>query len=534
MVLYKIIIVEDEPTILKGLIETYDWNSMGFQVVASAKNGTEAFALVKELLPDLIVTDIMMKNMDGLELIRLCKENFSSMHFVVISAYKEFDFAQKACSLGAFSYMLKPIDDIQLSETMKGLYSVIQQGYTERNLLSNYQKIFLEQQHAMETRDLKQFLLNNETVEYLEYKLNTLNSGINLADSFIVVCLDINVSDRILEQIDTDTQKFALSSHLLGNIKEMTRCWCFELSDDRMVIIADKNKDAFTESDLKSCLENTETALHLNITASVCQGGIGYAALREAFMNAISQFEMGSDTGASIISIESGKKESISGTWYPVNIENEIIHAIRLNDDALAAKTYSHFIDTVFAFGNIALVQLYCHQLALSILFFLRETYGLTSSIERMLCNYLKVIHDLKAIDAKSILKQAISKTIAVRCEQSNRVFSSQFEKYVGESQRYIEQNLGMEKLSVGDVSKHLHLNSVYFGRLFKNKTGKSFKEYLLSQRMDMAMRILDTTNKTVVEVAQEVGIQDSSYFAQLFRQHTGILPSNYKRNAKI
>lgn len=534
MVLYKIIIVEDEPTILKGLIETYDWNSMGFQIVASAKNGMDALALVKEFMPDLVVTDIMMKNMDGLELIKLCREIFPSMHFVVISAYREFDFAQKACSLGAFSYLLKPIDDEQIAETMKGLYAVIHQEYSERNLLSNYQQIFLEQQYAMETRDLKQFLMNNESVDYLENRLNTINSRISMVDCFFVVCLDINISDKILEQIDMDTQRFALSSHLLGNVKEKTRCWCFELSDGRLILITDKNNGAFTESDLKSCLAHTESALSLHITASICHGGNGYAVLRESFIKAISKFEMGSDTGASIISIESDAKESVSGTWYPTNIENEIIHAIRLNDDALSEISYSRFVDTVFAFKDCTLIQLYCHQLALSILFFLRETYGLSSSVERILCNYLKGVHDLKAFDAKNILGQAISKIISVRCEQSNRVFSSQFDKYIGDSQRYIEQNICKETLSVSDVSKHLHLNSVYFGRLFKSKTGKSFKEYLLEKRMEMAMRILDMSDKSIIDVAQDVGIQSSSYFTQLFKQHTGVLPSNYKRKMKV
>src|SRR5450756_2329954 len=100
------------------------------------------------------------------------------------------------------------------------------------------------------------------------------------------------------------------------------------------------------------------------------------------------------------------------------------------------------------SFKDCTLIQLYCHQLALSILFFLRKTYGLSSSVERILCNYLKGVHDLKAFDAKNILGQAISKIISVRCEQSNRVFSSQFDKYIGDSQRYIEQNLSLIHIS--------------------------------------------------------------------------------------
>ena len=114
MELLKLLIVDDEPIVLKGLLETYDWDKMGFEIVGSAQNGERALELIKEKQPHLVLTDICMKHMDGLTLIEKVKEFDDSILFIMISAYTEFEYAQKACEIGAFSYLLKPIDEEKL------------------------------------------------------------------------------------------------------------------------------------------------------------------------------------------------------------------------------------------------------------------------------------------------------------------------------------------------------------------------------------------------------------------------------------
>lgn len=122
MKLLKLVIVDDEPILLQGLLHTYDWESMGFEVVGSASSGEQALEVIREVRPHVVLTDIRMKQITGLMVMEeIQKEDFDCL-FVVLSAYRDFEYAKQACDLGAFAYLLKPIEDDKLQETMEGVY----------------------------------------------------------------------------------------------------------------------------------------------------------------------------------------------------------------------------------------------------------------------------------------------------------------------------------------------------------------------------------------------------------------------------
>ncbi len=118
MRLLKLVIVDDEPILLEGLLKTYDWNAMGFEVVGSARNGEQAISVIRETKPHVVLTDIRMKQISGLMVMEEIEKEGLSCLFVVLSAYRDFEYAKQACDLGAFAYLLKPIEDDKLRETM--------------------------------------------------------------------------------------------------------------------------------------------------------------------------------------------------------------------------------------------------------------------------------------------------------------------------------------------------------------------------------------------------------------------------------
>ncbi len=126
MELLKLVIVDDEPIILKGLLATYDWNAMGFTVAGNALSGEESLRVIREVRPDVVLTDIRMKQITGLMVMEEIQKTDIDCLFIVISAYRDFTYAQKACSLGAFDYLLKPIEEEVLRETMARAYAACQ------------------------------------------------------------------------------------------------------------------------------------------------------------------------------------------------------------------------------------------------------------------------------------------------------------------------------------------------------------------------------------------------------------------------
>lgn len=118
MGLLKLVIVDDEPILLEGLVKTYDWNGMGYEVVGFAQSGEQALKVIREKKPHVVLTDIRMKQISGLMVMEEIKKENPECQFVVLSAYRDFEYAKKACDLGAFAYLLKPIEDEKLQATM--------------------------------------------------------------------------------------------------------------------------------------------------------------------------------------------------------------------------------------------------------------------------------------------------------------------------------------------------------------------------------------------------------------------------------
>ena len=122
MDLLKLVIVDDESILLHGLLETYDWNDMGFEVVGSAMSGEQAIQVIEDKRPDVVLSDIRMKKISGLQVIEEIHKKGIDCMFIMLTAYKDFEYAREACNLGAYAYLLKPIDDDMLKETMTGAY----------------------------------------------------------------------------------------------------------------------------------------------------------------------------------------------------------------------------------------------------------------------------------------------------------------------------------------------------------------------------------------------------------------------------
>ena len=141
MNLLKLVIVDDEAILLKGLAETFDWASMGFQVVGTALSGEQAMDVIEETKPDVVLTDIRMKQMTGLQLMEEVKAKGNDCLFIVLSAYRDFSYAKQACDLGAIAYLLKPIEEEQLQEVMSNTHKLCMEQQAMIKKVENLEKL---------------------------------------------------------------------------------------------------------------------------------------------------------------------------------------------------------------------------------------------------------------------------------------------------------------------------------------------------------------------------------------------------------
>lgn len=148
MKLLKLVIVDDEPILLSGLLNTYDWAGMGFKVVGSAQSGEQAIQVIKAVRPHVVLTDIRMKQITGLMVMEEIQKLDIECLFIVLSAYRDFDYAQQACDLGAYAYLLKPIEDEKLQETMQSAYKTCIQRMEHEAKFESWEKLLLKDQNS--------------------------------------------------------------------------------------------------------------------------------------------------------------------------------------------------------------------------------------------------------------------------------------------------------------------------------------------------------------------------------------------------
>lgn len=172
----------------------------------------------------------------------------------------------------------------------------------------------------------------------------------------------------------------------------------------------------------------------------------------------------------------------------------------------------------------------YMHKVMLQTEFMLKDSYGLTDDIKEQFQSYYSNLRNLNAARAVDVCYKILGRVIEMRAEIADTDEVKYFKEYISEAVAYIEEHLDDEELSIVSVAEHVYLNSVYFGRVFKNTFHMTFKKYLMQRRMEKARRLLEDGKTSIGNICEQVGISNPSYFSHLFKEYTGKLPSEYKK----
>jgi YesN/AraC family two-component response regulator len=176
----------------------------------------------------------------------------------------------------------------------------------------------------------------------------------------------------------------------------------------------------------------------------------------------------------------------------------------------------------------------YMHKVMLRVEFELNDSYGMTEKLKEQFVNYYSNIRNLNAAKSVNVCYRILCSAIEERKESVHKDDTKYYKEYMSMAIAYIDEHLDDENLSIVSVATHVYLNSVYFGRVFKNTFKMTFKQYLLRRRMERAKELLESGIGSIGTVCEQVGIGNQSYFSHLFKEYTGKLPSEYKREFEI
>ncbi len=522
----KLIIVDDEPILLRGLVETYDWDNLGYEVAGFADSGEKAIDLIRTIVPHIVLSDIRMKQISGLMVMDQIKKDYPDILFIFISAYRDFEYAQKACELGAFTYLSKPFEEECLIETMKSAYKKCIETRESKQEHENLKKILMGDSNSFLQTIIQRYLKKMVSEDKLTEIILALNLNFNNY-MFATICTDIDISYKITNQLDYEAARFNLKEHLLIVLNENFTYWNFENEFGNNIFIIYSNENVIM-ANLKKVMEQVKKNLKGEIISAISRGYKGIDGLSKSFIEALNLFELASVSGASALTVSEQEMPLTKEESYSINEEFLILSSIRKNDEKLLKDSFIKFIYTFPEDKNSQ--RMYLHKLILETELLLKDTYGLNdevkSSFESFYTNFSK-INTTALVD---VCHKLLCKIIEVRKSLSNEYETQYFIEYMKVAINFIEDNLNDEGLSIVTVAKKIYLNPVYFGRVFKNTYNMTFKQYILKRRMERAISLILDGVVVISDVCEKVGISSPSYFTQLFKQYTGVLPSEYKR----
>lgn len=534
---YKVMVVDDEDEIRLGIIKKINWEALGFKIVGDAENGKDALEKAERFHPDIVLTDIKMPYMDGLELVEHLAKVMPSTRVVIFSGADDFEYAHKAIKLNVMEYILKPINSIELTDVLKRLKEKLDKEYDEKRNLETLYNHYIESLPVLREQFLVSVIEGRITKDMWMTKCKKL--GIDLQGSFYTAAIiegEVSGKDKgeqnVISLSEGHLIPISIKKTIDENMWNYSSCVSFVYSDYVIVLGAFETKEEimnFIQGINETCT-SYEKIMGIQLAAGVGRCYEEPTAIRFSYRSAESALDykliMGSGKA---IYIEDVEPESSIQLQFDEQQETAMLNAIKVSSEGNIKKVFSdlieNFEDLVLPFNQY---RIYLMEITTSILK-LVQAYNLNMNEifgENFNCyGYLDNFNNLEEIKAWFI-------SIALKINElikKERINSSRL--LVEKAKDYVKRNYYDFDMSVEKLCSHLHVSPAYFSTIFKKETDMNFVNYLTTVRLEEAVKLLNTTDDKTYVVATKVGYAEPNYFSYVFKRKFGVSPSRYRKN---
>lgn len=529
--MYKLLLVDDESGQLTAL--EYILNQLRPEYeIHTATDGQEALEVLATNTIDIMFTDIRMPIIDGLQLVEKLFERGIQIKIVIISGYDEFEYAQKAIRFGVNDYLVKPVSKSDLQNVLCKIENILKE---ERNV-----KVQVEELKKKLDDSLPVYLediLNkwvygqirseekNEIASIIPYK----EFGLILITSFYKT----HGSEEIINSEFIQYVKFSMKESLsfLGHSISF-----FSESDKQQMItvLASNNPINYKSYDARMKMEQFIEKIRnkFNIKTTIGIGKITENIIEcaeEAFNSAITALENRFFFGLEKVIYHSDEYNTISLTNKINILESEIKEALRYGDKSLIPKITNRFFEEIknkyYKYDTSNQLKENLAQLLLFI----------TKSISNQIDNedYTNLTEEIRRkpfqFEEYSELRQFINETLYRIIDFTHKKFKDKNVILINKCKKFINEKY-MEDLSLEMIAQKYFFNPSYFSNLFKRYNGISFSEYLVKVRIQNAVRLLESSEESMSDIAMKVGFKNSAHFIRIFKRETGLPPNKYRQ----
>ncbi|MBD0378714.1 response regulator [Paenibacillus sedimenti] len=533
--MYKIIIADDEDNVREGIRDSLQWEDLGFELVGDFVNGRDVLQSLEQLQPDVVLTDINMPLMDGLEVTRYLFEHYPQIKIIILTGYDEFEYAQQALKLKVHDYILKPNTAEELSQILSKVKADLDDENRKVEDLSKLKQQLRESLPLVRERFLNQLVTGELRESKLGDKLAYLD--IDLPGSYYVVAV-IDVDDhgelqRFYPESESELLYFAVCNIAGEIISRKKNGIVFQNNNEKTIaILFGGHIEALREEAVHIFEEiNRSVREYLKFTVSIGVGDICnslnkiHHSHKKASHALDYRFFLGKNRIIHIGDIEGGTGERVP---YDKHWERKLATTLKSGTQQEIEGIIEKIIENLKE-SYLPMDRCYIHiqQIIVSILDVLDDLEICETLHSNSSSSPLTEIYGLKTLDeVEDWLKNYCLSTTGIILETRNNACKIQALKAEG----YIKENYADANMSMDMVCKYLVLSTSYFSLIFKNHTGETFISYLTRIRVEKAKELLKCTDLKTYEIANRIGYADPHYFNLIFKKATGMTPTVYRR----
>ena len=538
----KVFLVEDEMVIRRGIKNSIDWEKEGYIFCGEASDGELAYPMIIKEKPDILITDIRMPFMDGLELCKLVKKELPNIKILILSGYDEFDYAKEAIRLGVTEYLLKPISSGKLLEALNGVSESIRREKEDKDLVRKYMEEMRENTEHEKQKFFEQMIAGNLSMaDALEtgkkYEMNLSAGMYNLLLFRFTLGKENRKSGELLGEAEYAIEKLTERLEYVFEFQRGVEDWAFLLMADNEEQMSERVKEL--SKDLEEIMKNYSTIAYF--------GGIGQPVARlreleESFREAeralAARFTMELNR---IISVEDIRMAQNVDTLDDIEITSfgEIEKTRTMLEKFLnngAEDEIDEFVDVYINelpeenLKSVLMRQYIIMDAYIVMMSFCEKIEGIEGEMQAQseeLKNSMKTIQTLEEI--KNYIRMLLKKIIGVRDTISGRRYSDIIE--IAKDQ--IRKTYMSDEISLNTTAAEVGMSPSYFSSIFSKEMGKTFVEYLTEIRMDRAKELLMCSSMKTSEIGYEVGYKDPHYFSYIFKKTQNCTPKEFRARGK-
>lgn len=535
----KILIVDDEPDICELIHKLIDWKELGLLSLGSCQNGIDAMEIILRQKPDVVITDIQMPGMTGLSLIeKACKQNLQTK-FIVISGYREFEYAQQAIRYGVEDYLLKPISKTDLNLVLKRL--IQESGVTlEKEAHENNMRSEIWQKTAiLRGNELRQTVTDFNRAfhdEYFSFQPGT----------FLVVC--VHVSYRNKAEIDRGIIAKVLENVSL-RIQELFKNDVFDceyvLNDCNSYFLMNYSETVhLSYRQRRDCLQNLlrdVSTQYQNLRITFAMGepchsvGEIWRAVESAEYANMLRLYAGTEKVVEHCKLRERLPDTPECKFTAEDIQNLLRRIETLQKEPALEQiraVYKRFqgvesysVANLFQVTRTTVLQIRYEVVAMG----LREELSASEEKEIGIPTENALHKRLANCDTIEELADFMCEYVAAEIDYCSQLQAKKVGEPVRIAQEYIRSHIDRQ-ISLEEVSEKAFVSPGYLSTLFKERTGKNFSDYVIEMRIDEARRLLRSATYSISEVAEQVGYADARHFSKVFQKIVGIKPTSYRK----